>query len=63
MAVQMELPFDDLPPATVPPASSHERDKRLLHEMRSMQWPENAPHGALHIYTDGACSGNPGPGG
>jgi len=63
MALLMELPFDDLPPAGDSPVSSRDRDKALLHDMRSMQWPERAPHGAVHIYTDGACSGNPGPGG
>ena len=55
----MELPFDDLPPAAKPPVSARDRDKALLHDMRAMQWPERAPHDALHIYTDGACSGNP----
>lgn len=59
----MELPFDDLPAREIPAKSAHERDKHLLHAMRHMQWPEHAPQGALHIYTDGACSGNPGPGG
>lgn len=63
MAKHMELPFDDLPPAAKPPVSARDRDKALLHDMRAMQWPERAPHDAIHIYTDGACSGNPGPGG
>lgn len=42
---------------------TRDRDKKLLHDLRAMQWPDRAPHAATHIYTDGACSGNPGPGG
>ena len=57
----MELPFDDLPPPA--PQASRDRDRHLLHQMRSMRWPEHAPKDSLHVYTDGACSGNPGPGG
>ena len=59
----MELPFDDLPAREIPAKPAHDRDKKLLHAMRHMQWPDKAPKGSLHIYTDGACSGNPGPGG
>ncbi len=58
----MEFPFDDLPPASAP-ADTHDRDKRLLYDLRAMQWPDRAPRTARHVYTDGACSGNPGPGG
>ena len=51
----MELPFEPTP---------HQRnDRELLAAMRAIDFPDRAPRGVLSIYTDGACSGNPGPGG
>jgi ribonuclease HI len=51
----MELPFE--------PTSQQRTDRELLAAMRSLTFPDRAPQGAIAIYTDGACSGNPGPGG
>ena len=51
----MELPFE--------PTQHQRNDRELLAAMRAIDFPDRAPRGVLSIYTDGACSGNPGPGG
>jgi ribonuclease HI len=51
----MELPFE--------PSPRERNDRELLAAMRALEFPDRAPKGVLAIYTDGACSGNPGPGG
>ena len=42
------------------PTAAKQRPQRAA---RPAKAPMAAPAGAVHVYTDGACSGNPGPGG
>lgn len=48
----------EAPPAVRPAGQSHKRKLRRIPKA-----PMIAPAGAGSVYTDGACSGNPGPGG
>ena len=45
------------------PAPSMTRQSRSGAKAKSRRTPMVAPEGATFVYTDGACSGNPGPGG
>lgn len=59
MEPPQELDFgagDNKAPARVSP-------RELLAQMRATTLPDRAPKDAVVVYTDGACSGNPGPGG
>jgi ribonuclease HI len=46
-----------------PPAPSGAARSRTAGKARAPKAPMVAPDGATFVYTDGACSGNPGPGG
>ena len=48
----------EAPPAVRPAGQPHKRKPRRISKA-----PMIAPAGAGSVYTDGACSGNPGPGG
>ncbi len=52
-----------LPGLSAQPATSRSGYSRTAGRARAPRAPMLAPEGATFVYTDGACSGNPGPGG
>ena len=56
---ELALPGSGQPPA----ARSQAPRSRTASKARAPKAPMVAPEGATFVYTDGACSGNPGPGG
>ncbi|GAB3879773.1 ribonuclease H family protein [Terrabacter terrigena] len=52
-----------LPGLTTQPATSGTPRAKSATKARAPKAPMAAPDGATFVYTDGACSGNPGPGG
>ena len=52
-----------LPGLTAKPAPARASRSTAARKPRTLRAPMTVPDGATFVYTDGACSGNPGPGG